>query len=97
MPYSWFIAQGGTSKPILTCMGKDHSKVKFASCVKSMIKAAGGKDVTVAFAGNGKYAYILFEWSDPAVRDQLIFELGAEQVVDLQAPAELDALIEKFA
>jgi hypothetical protein len=95
MPFSWLRVPGNTSPKVLACMGDDRTKERFAACVKEVVAGAGGKADHIWFEQNGIYAHVHVFWETVDQRTAIIFDLHAEQAVDLSTPTELDRLAQE--
>ena len=79
-------------------MGGDTSTGKAKECVTAIVTAAGGafehggEVGTIHFEGNGRWARVRFWWEDSEVRRTVIYDLQAEDVVDLISDDERDEL-----
>jgi hypothetical protein len=92
MPFSWVKAPSGTSPKIRACTGGDPSKLKFEECVESIVAKAGGRVESLWFEQNGKFAHIHIYWETHEQRANIVFDLQAEDVIDLISPREVDEL-----
>jgi hypothetical protein len=93
MPFSWVRVSGGTSPKVRRCMGEDHSKQKFADCVRAIVEDDRGRVESLWFEDNGRYARVRFYWETQEQKAKIIFDLEADQVIDLLTPEQVDDLI----
>jgi hypothetical protein len=73
-------------------MGDDGSASKFESCVTEIVSADGGEVEEVKYELNGKWARVRFHWDDAGVKQAVIYDLRADEVVDLISGEERDEL-----
>src|SRR6266436_1104093 len=90
MPFSWVRISSHTSQKIRECAGDDHSKVRFAECVQEIATSDGGSVEQLWFEPNGKFAHAHIYWETYEQKQNIIFDLEAEDVVDLYSPEEID-------
>jgi hypothetical protein len=85
---------GNTSPKIRKCMEneKSNSKATFESCLKKVVEDAGGKASDVWFEQNGTYAHALVEWETLDQKAAIVFDIEADEVIDVMSPADLDKL-----
>ena len=92
MPFSWMRVPGNTSPKVRRCMGDDHSKVRFEACVKDIVADDGGRVDQLWFELNGTFAHVHFYWETVEQKTAIVFDLEADDVVDIVSPEELDKL-----
>jgi hypothetical protein len=92
MPFSWVRAPSHTSRKIRECMGSNQSKVKFEECVRNIVASDGGSVDQIWFEPNGQFAHIHISWDTPEQKRSIVFDLGAEDIVDLHSAEEIDNL-----
>lgn len=90
MPFSWMRVSNGTSRRIKDCMGDDHSKGRFQKCVEDIVDEDGGRVDGVWFELNGKFAHVHVYWETQDQKANIIFDLEADQVVDLLSVEEAE-------
>ena len=64
-------------------------------CIESLVASRGATAVLVLFEKNGKFARVVLEYPDEA-KAAVLFDLEADQVLDLVPADELDELIAEF-
>jgi hypothetical protein len=92
MPFSWVRLSSHTSHKIRECMGDSRSKVRFAECVHKIVADAGGSLEQLWFEQNGKFAHGHIQWYTPEQKAHIVYDLEADQVIDLVSPQEIDEL-----
>ena len=98
MAWSWVRVSTKTSPKLRNCMGGDTSTGKAKECVTAIVTAAGGafehdgEVGKIDFEGNGRWARVRFWWDDARIRRDVVFDLEAEDVVDLISDDERDEL-----
>jgi hypothetical protein len=92
MPFSWVRVSSHTSQKIRECTGDNHSKAKFEECVRQIVGDDGGGVESIWFEPNGRYAHAHIYWETSEQKRNIIFDLEAEDVVDLYSAEEIDAL-----
>jgi hypothetical protein len=90
MPFSWVKVSSYTSHRIRQCMGDERSKRRFSECVSALVEREGGRVDAVWFELNGKFAHVSFYYENEEQRTNIIFDLEAEDVIDLVTPEEVD-------
>jgi hypothetical protein len=91
MPFSWVKVSTHTSHKLRDCIGDDRRRVHAKHCIE-IIGGESGKVHETWFELNGKYALVLIEWSTPEDKAKMVFDLEAEDVIDLYPPEEIDEL-----
>jgi hypothetical protein len=92
MPFSWVRISSGTSPKIRQCTAGDPSKRKFEECVRTIVADDGGRVESLRFEQNGRYARVGFHWDTHQQKEQIIFDLEGEEVIDLLTTEEVDEL-----
>jgi hypothetical protein len=98
MPWSWVRVSTRTSPKLQSCKGGDNSSAKVKQCISTIVTAAGGalqhggEVGEVRFEGNGRYARLRFFWADHVIKRDVIYDLQADEVVDLIDDDERDDL-----
>lgn len=92
MPFSWVRVSSKTSRKIRECTGDEPSRSDFEECVRKIVAAEGGGVEAVWFEQNGKFARVHFFWESHEQKARIIFDLEAEDVIDLISPQEADEL-----
>jgi len=92
MPFSWVRLPSHTSRKIRECMGDSMLKVRFEECVGRIVADAGGTLEQLWFEQNGKFAHGHIRWETPEQKAHIVYDLEADQVVDLVSPQEIDEL-----
>jgi hypothetical protein len=92
MPHSWIKVSTRTSSRLRSCMGDDHSRDKFESCLNDIVNDDRGSVEQIHYEVNGKWARVYLEWPDVDSKAKIIFDLQAEDVIDTLSRTE----IEKF-
>jgi hypothetical protein len=92
MPFSWVRVSSATSRKIRECTGDEPSRARFDECVRKIVAADGGGVEAVWFEQNGKFARVHFFWETHEQKARIIFDLEAEDVIDLITPQEADEL-----
>lgn len=95
MPFSWVKAMTATSERIRACQGDDRSKRRFEQCVREIVASDGGSVESVWFELNAKFAHIHLWWETLEQKAAILYDLEAEEVVDLVSADEADELIAK--
>ena len=95
MPFSWVRVSTHTSRKLRDCIGKDPTRVRAKQCIESLVASRGATAVLVLFEKNGKFARVVLEYPDEA-KAAVLFDLEADQVLDLVPADELDELIAEF-
>jgi hypothetical protein len=85
----------GTSRRVKDCMGDDHSKARFQKCVEDIVDEDGGKVEQVWFELNGLYAHVHVSWETQEQKANIVFDLEADQVVDLLTVDEAEHIARK--
>jgi hypothetical protein len=94
MAWSWVRVSTATSPKLARCLDGDTSSGKVKGCIDRIVRAAGGafehggEVGTIHFEGNGRWARVRFWWEDSEVRRTVIYDLQAEDVVDLISDEE---------
>jgi len=73
-------------------MGGDASAGKFEECVKSIVANAGGRVDEVRFEPNGRFARFHFYWDNAQVKHAVIYDLQADEVLDVFSADEMDSI-----
>ena len=92
MPFSWVRLSSHTSRKIRECMGDSMLKVRFEECVGQIVADAGGTLEQLWFEQNGKFAHGHIRWETPEQKAHIVYDLEADQVIDLVSPQEIDEL-----
>jgi hypothetical protein len=92
MPFSWVRLSSHTSRKIRECMGDSRSNVRFEECVGTIVADAGGRLEQLWLEQNGKFAHAHIRWETPDQKARIVYDLEADQVIDLVSPAEIDEL-----
>jgi hypothetical protein len=92
MPFSWVRVSSATSKRIRECTGDSDSRTTFDDCVRKIVEAEGGGVEAVWFEQNGKFARVHFFWETHEQKARILFDLEAEDVIDLITPRQADEL-----
>ena len=101
MPWSWVRVSTRTSPKLRNCKGSDNSSAKIKQCVTTIVTQAGGElqhggeAGEVRFEGNGKFARLKFFWADHGIKQLVIYDLEADEVVDLLEDDERDGLLSR--
>lgn len=93
MPWSWARVSTRTSPKLRNCMGDDTSAGKAEDCIRRVVEARGGRIDHVEFETNGRWAHIHFYWEDHRVKQAIVFDLEAEDVIDVLSGDDRDKLI----
>ncbi|HET9939373.1 MAG TPA: hypothetical protein VFQ28_11305 [Gaiella sp.] len=99
MPWSWVRVSTRTSPKLRSCKGTDNSSATIKQCITTIVTQAGGalqhgnESGEVKFEGNGKFARLKFFWADLAIKRDVIYDLEADEVVDLLDDDERDGLL----
>lgn len=89
MAWSWVRVSTQTSPKLARCLDGDTSSGKVKGCIDRIVRAAGGafehngEVGRIDFEGNGRWARVRFWSEDSEVRGRVIYDLQAEDVVDL--------------
>ena len=92
MPWSWMRVPIGTSPKLGACVGKEKSPRKYDECVRQIAEGNGAAEVRVLFDPNGKHAQLQFYWTDPTVKNAVVYDLDGDQVIDLIDVGDLELL-----
>jgi hypothetical protein len=90
MPFSWIRVSSRTSRKIRDCMGESDSKVRFEECLRDIVASDGGAVERVWFELNGKFAHAHVYWETLEQKAAIVFDVEADQVIDLASPQEID-------
>jgi hypothetical protein len=66
--------------------------VRFAECVRTIVAADGGENTDVQFEPNGRWARVHFYWEDPDVKSAVVYDLQAQDVIDLISADAIETL-----
>jgi len=91
MPFSWVLIPSNTSRKIRARAGDDRTKVRFKELVEEIAENAGGSAREIYFELSGKFAHAHIYWDEPEQKQRIVFDLEAEEVVDLYSAGEIDA------
>jgi hypothetical protein len=75
-------------------MDGDMSKRRFDDCVRRIVEEDGGAVESLWFEQNGKFARVHIEWNTPDQKALIIFDLQAEDGIDVLSPLEVDTFIQ---
>ena len=96
MGWSWVRVPRGSSPKLRDCTDGDPSASRLEECVREIVDEARGDsevdEVIVKFEPNGTWARVGFSWVDEQVKEALLQDLEADQVVDLLSADELDGI-----
>jgi hypothetical protein len=92
MPWSWVRVSRATSPKLRDCVAGDPSAVRFAECVRTIVAADGGENTDVQFEPNGRWARVHFYWEDPDVKSAVVYDLQAQDVIDLISADAIETL-----
>jgi uncharacterized protein YkuJ len=92
LPFSWLRIPSNTSNKLRHCIDGDASKVKFESCLRRIVKDAGGDVEQVRFEANGKWAHAHVSYDDADQLRNIVFDTGADTQVELLTAEEIDSL-----
>ena len=92
MPWSWVRVSRATSPKLRDCTAGDPSAVRFEDCVRKIIAADGGDTNDVEFEPNGRWARVHFYWETPDVKNAVVYDLQAQEVIDLISAGEIESL-----
>jgi hypothetical protein len=93
MPWSWVRVSTGTSPKLKRCIGTDTSSGKARDCVTDIVTGAGGEVGELHFEANGKWARLRFKWANVHIKRDVIYDLQAEDVIDVLEDDERDELL----
>ena len=94
MPHSWIRIPNGASPAVRRCMEEkdDTSRTGFETCVKDIANKHGGEVERFDYEINGRWARVYLEWPDHASKNDIVYELQGEDVVDVLSREEVDLL-----
>jgi hypothetical protein len=92
LPFSWLRIPSNTSNKLKHCVDGDPSKVKFANCLKKIVKDSGGDVDQVLFEMNGKWAHAHIKYDTDDQLRNIVFDTGADTAVELLTAEEIDQL-----
>ena len=73
-------------------MGSDTSARKFDECVRTIVANDDGRVDDVKFEPNGRFARVYFYWEDVRVKHAVIYDLQADEVLDVFSSDEMDGI-----
>lgn len=83
MPHSWIKVSRYTSSKLHNCMDGDHSRPKFEGCIQAIVNDDGGRVENIRYEVNGRFARVEFYWDTLQQKNQIIFDLEGDDVIDL--------------
>jgi len=98
MAWSWVRVSTKTSPKLERCLDGDTSSARARGCITEIVTAAGGafqhngETGDLRFENNGRWARVKFWWDTPEIKRDVVYDLQAEDVVDLVEDDERDEL-----
>jgi hypothetical protein len=92
MPWSWVRVSTRTSPKLRDCTGSDDSAARVRQCVTDIVEAAGAEFGRLDFESNGRWARLRFRWDDHVTKRNVMYDLQADNLVDLIDDDERDDL-----